>query len=256
MNTNPDIDRISLEDRVNALELRLPLGGAGLGAIPYCHPDVIEATRINEFTKVDGGWLIKIDIQDTGTIAGASQGMSIKAAWFFPVINDLICSASQCVAQVTFKNTASYPLVGTSINYDFKPTDLSFFDAAGLPWTNQFGLFGPFWIQSNLLVTVNATPNPRDISINFQLVRGSLGMLRFHFGFQGLTAGAIPLTACSCHGVIFTPPMSLGVYPAVSLPGSQMRIGGVPISSTGYTKALGAATPSHPVVKFLPPSWR
>lgn len=94
MKPNVDIDRISLEDRVAALESRLPSSGAGLNSSFYIDPTVVDQCKDNAVTDVGNGLIIKISFDDVGSFQAAPSGgvknhkdFGLKAAVFMPKIN-------------------------------------------------------------------------------------------------------------------------------------------------------------------------
>lgn len=249
MNVNPDVNRLSLEKRIELLENRLPAGGGVVGGIPYCHPDIIESCRLNEFTKVDGGWLIKFDIPDTGAVPGSSvRNIALKACFFFPVINGIVCSPSQVCVQLKYKVAGA---VQTGVfSFDHVFTDQSFFDASGI---RQQAPRPALWVTQQLQTCYEYSRGSYGtVPQNFQLAFFNPTTLRLYMSIHGLSS----VLQCSSQAVIFTQPVSLGSLPVVSTPGSAIYLGGTPHSATGYTRDANDPIPQHPLVPFLPQSWR
>lgn len=248
MTANPDVNRLSLEKRIELLENRLPAGSGTVGGIPYCHPDIIDSCRLNEFTKVDGGWLIKFDIPDTGAVSGSKlRNCAIKACFFFPVINGIVCSPSQVCIYIQYKVSGPIEAV---FAFDHVWTDQAFFEASGM---HQQLPRPALWVTQQLQVCYEYSRGGHTHSpCNFQLTFLNPTTVRLYAGIYKINS----VLAGSSRAVIFTQPVSLGSYPVVGAPGSLMYLGGTPHSPTGYTRGPNEPIPQHPIVPFLPQSWR
>lgn len=96
MNTNPDINRLSMEDRIEVLEGRTLRGGehakASTTTLLLFDPKIVDQCKNNAITDITTGWIVKIDIPDIFNLPIANQPsssrqfghMGIKAVAFLP----------------------------------------------------------------------------------------------------------------------------------------------------------------------------
>lgn len=128
MDTNLDIDRISLEDRIKALEARQPGGGGGggtgLNTNLYIDPAAVEQCPENSVTDVGNGLIVRIDIDDVGAapiVPGYGRNhidFGLKAAAFFPKVNGLYYSCTSALMRVNvLKTSRLMTLPGANSSY-------------------------------------------------------------------------------------------------------------------------------------------
>lgn len=86
MSTNPDINRLSLEERIKRLEARFPVSGNGVG---FGGPILWDSYPSNAFTDIGHGVVFKLDIDNLGTAHASLRvldGMNLKLYSYFPKI--------------------------------------------------------------------------------------------------------------------------------------------------------------------------
>lgn len=76
MSTNPDINRLSLEERIKRLETRLPSPGAGGNADFFLDPKIVDQCPENAITDVGTGLVLRIDIPNFYDIQSFALGGS------------------------------------------------------------------------------------------------------------------------------------------------------------------------------------
>lgn len=245
MKANIDIDRISLEDRVTALEGRVPAGGGiTLPAVVLTASDIDNAKN-NDITTVNGGWIIKAEIPNTGQIAGSTfPGLHIRVACFVSNIIGLVGATKQFAISFSVISPATFVY---QQKYDFTwispqpTTNTSIIDALGnnssgvsLISGQQFGVY----------------------------VYGTFPNAGYYRAFSGFN-----LTLLSDYRLRFTMAhhhtafAALTIQPSVSIGVSRLGesivsvIGGDPKTPTGYTRLPGGA--EDPRFNLLvPQSWR
>lgn len=100
MSTSPDVNRLSLEERIVALENRLQAGnGTSLSGISFMSGDDIDRAGSNTFTRVEGGWICKIDIPNTSNLQENNTygGLRIRCAMLIPQVVGLLLAPRQVV---------------------------------------------------------------------------------------------------------------------------------------------------------------
>lgn len=187
MTFNPDIDRISLDDRVKALENQTPPGGGGggggtsnLDAI-LLNPKVIDNCKENAITEINTGWVLRVDIQSWGALTplpGTTDNfpnVNIKLASFFPVINGKLSSASTHYVRIG----ATTNFIAQGNNHYYSGSKLVTIDDADfkarykdlLPKSPtalkevSLGIFNAGWWQAKDLATGNIVRIGRDFSM-------------------------------------------------------------------------------------------
>lgn len=121
MQSNPDINRLSLEERIQRLETRLPTPGLGGNSDLFVSPDVIEQCKVNAFTDIGIGLVARVEIDDLATLTTSPGGQNhwrnfgVKWAGFMPRVQGIIMNANMfyirftCLRTATFPNTERYP---------------------------------------------------------------------------------------------------------------------------------------------------
>lgn len=110
MNINPNVDRISLEDRIKALEARQPGGGpsgshAWQGSFMF-DPKSTESLQANKAHDLGYAWLFKLDVPNTSDLSPWQngkheiKGLGIKALALFPKFGRALCEPTMYVARL------------------------------------------------------------------------------------------------------------------------------------------------------------
>lgn len=93
MSANTNVDRISLEERIKALEARSPVNGGNM-AFDMPSAQEWENAQPNAMTDIGRGWILRLDIPNTSTTPGVasstSRNMRLHWGYFFPKVNGII----------------------------------------------------------------------------------------------------------------------------------------------------------------------
>lgn len=139
MKQNPDIDRLSIEERLERLETRLPIGGTGIQSDLFVSPDVIDQCKVNAWTNVGSGLVLRIEYDDFASAPILQGGINyirdfgVRWAAFFPIIRGalslLSCSWGRIVCHRNTNPTATQGTWGNSLGITINPTiDWTAFD--------------------------------------------------------------------------------------------------------------------------------
>lgn len=117
MTASPDINRLSLEDRIRKLETRLPAPGVGGTADFLLNPKIVDQCAENAVTQVDTGLIFKFVIENfyelnprpytpqTPFPGKVFNNLELRGAFFFPKINGVYCSATGMMHRAYIKNS-------------------------------------------------------------------------------------------------------------------------------------------------------
>lgn len=132
MKSNIDIDRISLEDRDDALEGRLPINGSSSASGAWLlNPKVIDSCRDNEITELNDGFVAKMDIPNFAALQASDatypnyfNNLEMKIVMFFPLVNGIIMTCSQVFSRWRATENLSNlptPRIGSISMYPYCP---------------------------------------------------------------------------------------------------------------------------------------
>lgn len=131
MSTNPDINRLSLEERIKRLETRLPVGGSGVGSLSslYLNPLVVDQCKNNAITDIGEGlvWRIEVDSTRAQPVIPTGQNnigdWNIKIATLMPKINGMYMLPTHTLMRwqlrSTFSSITSRNALGCTIRIPF-----------------------------------------------------------------------------------------------------------------------------------------
>lgn len=115
MTANPDINRLSLEERLRRLETRLPAPGLGGTADFLLNPKIIDECKDNAVTDVDTGLVFKFTIDNFYDLnARASSGynpgkcfnnLELRGAVFLPRVNGTLWGPTGVMHRAYIKNS-------------------------------------------------------------------------------------------------------------------------------------------------------
>lgn len=270
MNTNPDINRLSLEDRIESLENRLPSGGGVVGGwlsggILSFNPTLIDSVPAGKVTKLpdQGGWFLWFTFDsDNSTNTPVARGLIWRFAMVFPEISGVVYSPTHIVIQLETK-TSSGTLTQTN-NYGntvIPVTDSSFVAPFGFErcsWAGAKNLLHLSYFKIALCKQANTAPTvPLDVSgyITMSLDADNRNISCVVNMSKGGSA-SVSYSHSKATWVLLQPPGILGGQQSFGGVGSVM-MGGFPYSAHGYTQ-WGSPWSSAPqqLAQFVPPSWR
>lgn len=115
--TNPDVDPLSLSERVRKLESRLGPGGSGGGSFVGSIPD-FDQYPDNAIKVTNEGMILKLSIDDIGRSFSCPYypGVELKTCIFVPYQYGMLSSPYFIFARIRFKNNVN----------DFKAQSQSF----------------------------------------------------------------------------------------------------------------------------------
>lgn len=225
MATNADINRLSLDDRVKALENRLPSGGS-IGGVPFLDTTVIESLRTNEFVRVNGGWAVKCEIPDTGAVTGSSlRNMSLKTMFFFPEVDGVVFAPSEVVVRAEVKSPFTITSSSHTLSYEFTPPDLSFFEAAGISLS---GVVPNMFVMPGMKFAFLSGNSYVDTQANFTLARTIQTKIRVYLSIYAATTTQKPQKSpCVACSVFFSPLIPIGSLTSLGVSGRFHIWGGI-----------------------------
>lgn len=115
MSADANVNRITLEERIKALESG-GSGGGGSSIIPGTafNPKIIDQCADNAVTDIGSGYVFKLNIENLDNLAiGSGQdrpvgGFGIQSATFFPKIGGAVLMRSFWCAKLTAKGNVGY----------------------------------------------------------------------------------------------------------------------------------------------------
>lgn len=114
MEPNIDVDRISLEERIDSLEQGSSPGGSG-GSSPFLiSPDVVESAPKNTITEINGGYVLRLEADNLNQNPLVNSGLpawpvNIRFASFFPKVYGRVLPPSITWVRIQ-------PTQGTNLN--------------------------------------------------------------------------------------------------------------------------------------------
>lgn len=251
MNTNPDINRLSLEDRIEALENRLPSGGgSALSGLSYMNAQDIDNAGNNTFTKVEGGWIVKFEIPNTSNLSGATYtGLKIRCAMLIPQVGGLLLSPRQVVMvaerltnlNIVYNQQYAYNYSWSLGNQELLGTldgTLWIFQDLSFRFAEKKTDNSAYFCAPGLACSINNTGTPQKFVIS--------GTMR------STTTGTHTLGPSRMVGVFMLPTAFPGFNNRSSV---AMICGGAPKYVAGETIATGQQFNAR-FHDFLPASWR
>lgn len=208
MKQNPDIDRLSIEERLERLETRLPIGGTGIQSDLFVSPDVIDQCKVNAWTNVGSGLVLRIEYDDLGSVSILPGGLNylrdfgIRWAAFFPIIRGALSAVSCSWGRLVCNRNANPPdasgawgdIIGTTTD---APIDWTAFDEVYTNVTQFINVYSMInlnlWAGPSASVCLNTTTQGAPIAfgnVSCSLVRSHPIYDRyFLFGIAGRTLG-------------------------------------------------------------------
>lgn len=270
MKSNIDIDRISLEERVNALEGRLPIGGSASASGSWMlDPKVIDSCRDNEITELNDGFVAKMEIPNFAALQASNaaypnyfNNLEMKIVMFFPLVNGIVMTCSQVFSRWRATATLSNlppPKSGSTGMFPYCPIQdwskiTSRFGFGSATW--NLGLQSPWGYPGDIVLG-----NPAQFFAQELRVTVSIGSARpvLNVSIKGTSYsspnyGFIAVGPSVSFGISMLPPLTPITHRDSHIPSTT--IGSYPSkpSSAGFTGALPSDLPAR-LKPSYPDSW-
>lgn len=254
MSTNPDINRLSLEERIKRLETRFPVVGS---AMPFDIPTPEEwdsATK-NAATDIGKGIILKIDVDNTSSIPNISNvpNCAVYIYLFFPRVNGIVFKESMLLLKAYKMFTGTNSNYGLLANGELNINHAVLADALRFP--TRGGPFDVVHVQNFWHYTYNQSTSLYTLTAgNFKILSqgNTTSKLTVYLTMQGF-AGTTSSTQCTFGCVMFPCPLApFGRY--AMCPNVYPIFGGGPTCGLGQT----TTTPQqldNDLKRIYPPSW-
>lgn len=272
MYQNPDVDRISLDKRIEAVASSGGGGGGGdpdagpgtqsnTGFFPFYDPQRWYGSSYNgEPVQQTEGWSQNVTYTTDSHPGGNISRMTVDHILYYPTIFGCVCGPTAWAIQLKTFNPTRIPATRAHNTARF-PVDSSsrgFIDAFGLNQNNYPKPILAEMRKVSLAYVTNSSqpypPNlgPGNLNVKIYYERASNSVV-YDMEIVDLPSTDTSTDAFTVGGVFFRSPTMGGAR--WTLDSTVNIIGGFPESSNGYFKKYGSPGTPARLHKFLPASW-